>query len=117
MGLLLYAQDYVDLIVAATGWDFSVDDFRKSGERVYNLIRAYCVREGITRQADTLPDRLMQDPLPEGAAKGMVVDKDDLEKMKDAYYDYRGWDLASGIPTPEKLTELGLEDLKADLWE
>jgi aldehyde:ferredoxin oxidoreductase len=116
MGLLLYAQDYVDLIAAATGWDFSVEEFRQSGERIYNLIRAYCVREGITREADALPPRLMKDPLPGGAAEGMVVDKADLEKMKDAYYDFRGWDKATGKPSPEKLTELGLEDLKADLW-
>jgi aldehyde:ferredoxin oxidoreductase len=116
MGLLLYAEDYVDLIAGATGWDFSVEEFRKSGERIYNLIRAYCVREGITREADTLPPRLMKDPLPGGAAEGMVVDKADLEKMKDAYYDFRGWDKATGRPGPEKLTELGLEDQKADLW-
>ncbi len=117
MGLLLYAQDYVDLIAAATGWDFSVDEFRKSGERIYNLIRAYCVREGITREADVLPQRLMKDPLPGGAAEGMVVDKADLEKMKDTYYEYRGWDKATGIPRAEKLAELGLEDLTSDLWK
>ncbi len=116
MGLLLYAQDYVDLIAAATGWNFSVEEFRKSGERIYNLIRAYCVREGITREADALPQRLLKDPLPGGSAEGMVVDIVDLEKMKDAYYDFRGWDKATGKPSPEKLTELGLEDQKADLW-
>ena len=115
MGLLLYAQDYVDLIAGATGWDFSVEEFRKSGERIYNLIRAFCVREGITREDDALPQRLMKDPLPGGAAEGMVVDKADLEKMKDAYYDFRGWDNSTGIPTAEKLAELGLEDLSADL--
>jgi aldehyde:ferredoxin oxidoreductase len=116
MGLLLYAQDYVDLIASATGWEMSVEDFRKSGERIYNLIRAYCIREGISREKDVLPARLMEDPLPTGAAEGMVVDKEGLEKMKDAYYKYRGWDQKTGIPTPEKLAELGLEELKSDLW-
>jgi aldehyde:ferredoxin oxidoreductase len=66
MGILLPAEDYVQLISHATGWDFSVADFRKTGERIYNLMRAFCVREGNTREADTLPKRLMEDPLPDG---------------------------------------------------
>lgn len=116
MGLLLTAQDYLDLLNNATGWDLSVDDFRKSGERGYNLMRAYCVREGITREADTLPGRLMEDPLPDGPAKGMVIDKETLEMLKDAYYDFRGWDKETGKPTAEKLKVLGLDDLVQDIW-
>ena len=116
MGILLPAEDYVQLISHATGWEFGVADFRKCGERIYNLMRAYCVREGITREHDTLPGRLMEDPLPAGPAEGMVIDKDTLEMLKDAYYDMRGWDKETGKPTPEKLTELDLEDLKADVW-
>jgi len=116
MGILLPAEDYVQLISHAIGWDFKVEDFRKSGERIYNLMRAYCVREGIARENDTLPGRLMEDPLPDGPAAGMVIDKDTLEMLKDAYYGMRGWDKETGKPTPEKLTELDLEDLKADVW-
>jgi aldehyde:ferredoxin oxidoreductase len=116
MGILLPAEDYVQLISHATGWEFGVADFRKCGERIYNLMRAFCVREGITREHDTLPKRLMEDPLPEGPAAGMVIDKDTLEMLKDAYYEMRGWDMETGKPTPEKLTELDLADLKADLW-
>jgi aldehyde:ferredoxin oxidoreductase len=115
-GLLLYAQDYVALIANATGWEFTEEDFRKGGERVYNLARAYCVREGVTREKDILPARLMEDPLPGGSSEGMVLSREDLEILKDAYYGYRGWDKATGKPTPEKLAELGLEDLTADLW-
>jgi aldehyde:ferredoxin oxidoreductase len=111
MGILLPAEEYVDLIAAATGWDFGVGDFRKSGERTYNLMRLFCNREGITREADSLPGRLMEDPLPDGPAKGMVIEKDTLEMMKDAYYDIRGWDKATGKPTVEKLKELELDDL------
>jgi len=74
------------------------------------------VREGITREADTLPKRLMEDPIPEGPAKGMVIDKDTLEMLKDAYYDFRGWDKETGKPTAEKLKELGLDDLVQDIW-
>ena len=115
MGILLPAEDYVQLISHATGWNFKVEDFRISGERIYNLMRAFCVREGITREADTLPKRLMEDPLPEGPAEGMVIDKDTLEMLKDAYYEMRGWDKETGKPTAEKLAELGLEDITNDM--
>jgi len=112
MGLLLTAQDYLDLLNNATGWNLEVDDFRKSGERIYNLMRAFCVREGITREKDTLPGRLMEDPLPEGPAQGMVIEKETLEMLKDAYYEFRGWDKESGKPSAEKLGELGLEEIE-----
>ncbi len=116
MGALLKAEDLVDLIRSGTGWtDFSVDDFRKCGERIYNLGRIYCNREGIRRKDDTLPDRLMKEPLPEGPAEGMVLDTETLEMLKDAYYNYRGWDLATGIPTLAKLKELGLDELIEDV--
>ncbi len=116
MGALLKAEDLVDLIRSGTGWtDFSVDDFRKCGERIYNLGRVYCNREGIRRKDDTLPDRLMKEPLPEGPAEGMVLDTETLEMLKDAYYNYRGWDLATGIPTLAKLKELGLDELIEDV--
>ncbi len=116
MGLLLTAQDYVDLLNKAAGWNMGVDDFRKSGERIYNLMRAFCVREGITREKDMLPRRLMEDPLSEGPAKGMMIDIETLEMLKDAYYEFRGWDKETGKPTLEKLKELGLNDLNKDMW-
>jgi aldehyde:ferredoxin oxidoreductase len=58
----------------------------------------------------------MADPLPDGPAQGMVIERETLETMKDAYYAFRGWDKATGIPTPDKLRELGLQDLIDDLW-
>lgn len=115
MGILLPAEEYVNLLDAATGWKFGVDDFRKSGERIYNLMRMFCAREGITREADTLPRRLMEDPLPEGPAKGMVIDRDTIEMLKDAYYEIRGWDKETGNPTFQKLRDLELDDLAEDI--
>jgi aldehyde:ferredoxin oxidoreductase len=117
MGLLLTAQDYLELLNSATGWSMDVDAFRQTGERIYNLIRSYCVKEGIDREADILPKRLMEDPLPEGPAQGMVIEKETLEMLKDAYYDFRGWDGKTGKPTPVKLEQLGLAGLIADVWE
>jgi aldehyde:ferredoxin oxidoreductase len=116
MGILLTAEDLVGLVASATGWEFGVEDFRKGGARIYNLIRAYCAREGINRDKDMLPERLMADPLPDGPAQGMVIERDTLERMKDAYYEFRGWDLATGIPTPKTLRALALDGLVDDLW-
>jgi len=116
MGLLLKAEEWVDLVSNTTGWDFDVNDFRKTGERVYNLVRAYNIREGITRSDDCLPARLHEDPLPEGPGKGMVLARDKFDEYLDTYYDLRNWDKATGKPTREKLDELGLGDLIADVW-
>lgn len=111
MGILLSANEMIDLVRAATGWDFTVEEFRKCGERLQNMARIFSVREGLRRQHDTLPSRLMLDLMPDGPAKGTALDSATLEKMKDAYYEFRGWDVATGIPTPAKLHELDLDDL------
>ncbi len=106
MGMVLTSQDWASLIEKLLGYEFTAEDFAKTGERLYNLARVYCVREGITRADDTLPARLLEDPMPEGPAKGHVVY---LDPLLDAYYEYRGWDKETGKPTKEKLKELGLE--------
>jgi aldehyde:ferredoxin oxidoreductase len=116
MGILLTAEDLTGLIASATGWNFDVEEFRKSGERIFNLTRACCVREGMGREQDVLPGRLMSDPLPSGPAEGMVIDQDTMEALKDAYYKARGWDSHSGIPSQDKLCELALEPIADDLW-
>jgi aldehyde:ferredoxin oxidoreductase len=116
MGMGLTSQDMVDLLAFATGWDITLDEYLNCGERNYNLARAFCIREGIDRHADRLPDRLMQDPLPTGPAEDMLIELDDMEKMKDAYYQFRGWDQSNGYPTPQKLIELGMDDLVPELW-
>lgn len=105
MGMVLQAEDWATLISKLMGYEFTAEDFRKTGERIYNLARVFNVREGITRADDTLPARLLEEPLPEGPAKGEVVN---LDPLLDAYYEYRGWD-KNGKPTKEKLKELGLD--------
>jgi aldehyde:ferredoxin oxidoreductase len=106
MGMALMAEDIVPVINAATGWDLDVAGFRQAGERIFNLARSFNVREGLRRKDDTLPVRLLEDPLPDGPAAGLTVN---LEPLLDAYYGYRGWDKKTGIPTTEKLHELGLD--------
>ena len=106
MGMVLTGDDWAILIATTFGWeDFTEQDFRKTGERIFNLQRAYNIREGLTRDDDTLPKRFLEEPMPEGAAEGHTVE---LEPLLDAYYEYRGWG-KDGKPTPEKFVELGLD--------
>jgi len=106
MGMVLTSEDWAALIEKLLGYDFTKADFAKMGERLYNLARVYNIREGVTRADDTLPPRLLEEPMPDGPAKGETVD---LDPLLDAYYEYRGWDKETGKPTKEKLKELGLE--------
>ena len=97
---------------AATGLNISEEDVLHIGERIVNLERAFNVREGLTRQDDSLPARQLEEPLPDGPAKGQVVK---LEKMLDEYYSFRRWDRTSGFPTREILFDLGLKDVVEEL--
>jgi aldehyde:ferredoxin oxidoreductase len=106
-----YAVGYgniAKLFSAATGWNTTEDDMKLIGERIWNLIRMYNLREGLTRKDDTIPDRISKDPIAEGKAKGHVVTREDFEKMLDEYYQLRGWD-KEGRPTEQKLAQLGLQ--------
>jgi aldehyde:ferredoxin oxidoreductase len=99
-----------ELLQATTGWDLTGEEVRQIGERIVNLERLFIAREGITRRDDTLPRRFLQEPMPEGSgpSTGSVLE---LEPMLDEYYRARGWDVATGLPTLDKLAELGLQDL------
>jgi aldehyde:ferredoxin oxidoreductase len=101
-------QNTADLMAAVTGLSYTPDEVQQVGERINNLARAFNAREGFTRADDTLPERLMTEPLKGGASKGHFISKDDLKQMLDEYYTERGWDLSTGSPTKAKLEELGL---------
>jgi aldehyde:ferredoxin oxidoreductase len=60
------------------------------------------LREGFSVADDTLPGRLMKDPLPDGPAKGEVVTEEQLVRMRTEYFNEMGWDNA-GVPLPETL--------------
>jgi aldehyde:ferredoxin oxidoreductase len=108
-------QSTANLMEAVTGLKFTAEQVYQVGERLNNLARAFNLREGFTRADDTLPERLMTEPLKAGASKGQFISKADLKQMLDEYYTARGWDVATGVPTREKLAELGLEYVAADL--
>ena len=96
------------LVKAATGFDYpKVADLERLGERISTLARLFNVREGFSRLADTLPARNLTQPMTVGSAGGQVVE---LEPMLDEYYRIMGWD-SKGLPTPERLKELGLSDM------
>ncbi len=105
-------QMQVDLVNAACGYDWTLDDMMKCGERGWNIKRAINIRMGLTAANDKLPKALLE-PYNEGGAAGFVPD---LEGMLIAYYEARGWDAESGKPLKEKLVKLGLEDVVKDLW-
>lgn len=98
---------YPRMINAVTGWQLSLQDVERIGERIWNLERAFNVREGVRHNHDVLPYRVMHEPVPEGMHKGMHCPPDELQAMLDRYYTLRGW-TADGVPTRTKLESLGL---------
>lgn len=97
---------------SVVGSDINEAELLQAGERIVNIERAFNLREGLLRKDDTLPDRMLKEPLPDGPAKGQVVD---IDSMVEEYYQLRGWEKDSGFPTKDKLLELGLEDVAEDL--
>lgn len=94
------------LFNAVTGLNSTAQQMMEVGERIVNVERAFNVRQGITKKDDTLSERFLKDPIPTGPAKGEVLN---LEPMLKEYYDARGWNVETGIPTKKKLGELGLK--------
>jgi aldehyde:ferredoxin oxidoreductase len=86
-------------------------------ERIRNLERRFDVRQGLTREMDTLPKKFFAKPLTKGKYEGAGLDREKFEGMKNEYYDQRGWDKATGIPNRVKLVELGLEDVAAEVLD
>ncbi len=103
------ANEFASTLSAVTGWSYTADDVLKTGERVYNMERAFNIREGKHWQ-DEIPKRFLEDPMPEGPKKGEVLR---LDEMLGEYYDLRGW--VEGKPTKAKLKELGLDQAAGDV--
>ena len=104
----LLPRHFQRMLRAATGWDVSVADLERIGERIWNLERLFNVREGMGRQDDLPPRRLLEEPIATGPARGERLDRKSYEEMLTEYYLLRGWDPETGIPTGAKRQELGL---------
>ena len=121
---------------AVTGKETDEQELNRTGERIFNLQRAILLRQGWRgRQDDRILDYYHTEPLEKAeifwntnglvpgkddkiiSKIGTIVDRDDFEKLKDEYYELRGWDVASGLPNESKLEELGLQDIAGDLRE
>jgi len=110
----LINENYAKMINAVTGWSLNLGEVEKLGERIYNLERAFNCREGVSRKDDHLPFRTSHQPIPSGPSQGMYSPPEEFNSLLDEYYQMRGWD-KNGIPTPEKLKELGLDEVIKDL--
>ncbi|MDD2206132.1 MAG: aldehyde ferredoxin oxidoreductase family protein [Aminobacterium sp.] len=100
----LGAADIAPQLAAVTGVDYTEESFMQAGDRIWNLERLFNMKAGLSKSDDTLPPRLLKDPIPNGPMKGRV---NRLDSMLPQYYSLRGWN-EEGIPTEEKLIELGL---------
>lgn len=96
---------YAKLLTTATGFYIDENVLKKIGERIYNLERMFLIREGLTKENDTLPPRFLDEPMPEGPGKGHVVE---LDELLSEYYHVRGWN-ELGIPSDKKLEELSIQ--------
>ncbi|MEM2878158.1 MAG: aldehyde ferredoxin oxidoreductase family protein [Candidatus Hadarchaeales archaeon] len=104
--------EFSEWMYAVTGREFSPVRLLEIGERIYNVERAFNSKCGLTRDNDTFTDKFFTEPIE---SKIRVLDRNIFEKLKDRYYEKRGWDVKTGHPTKEKLVSLGLSDVADDL--
>jgi aldehyde:ferredoxin oxidoreductase len=100
----LGAQDYADMYNTICGVEHTGDSIMQLGDRIWNIEKMFNLKAGILPSEDKLPSRLLNDPIAEGPSKGWI---NKLDQMLPKYYALRGW-TPEGIPTEEKLKELGL---------
>jgi len=111
----IQVDEVVSAVRAATGWDVTVQDLLRIGERATNLARAFNIRNGFSQKDDTLPERLFQ-PLENGAIAGAAISKPEFEQAITELYERKGWDPNTSAPTRERLRALDIEWV-ADLLE
>ncbi len=97
-----------DILSVATGETVTVEQLEYAGEKIWNILRLFNLRAGLTRTDDYLPAKQMKQQLQKGEHAGRVFAPEDFDKCLSLYYEKRGWD-KNGIPTPEKLAQLGLD--------
>jgi len=105
----------LDSFNVVTGLNVDKEYLISVAERTWNVERAYNVREGSTRDDDTIGEGWHKWPITSGSHKGRVVDKVELEKAKSKLYELRGWDVDTGWPTKETYERLGLKDVAENL--
>jgi len=99
----------VELVKYGTGWDATMDEVMKVGERRIHLLRAFNTREGIGKESDTLPKKMFQPLAGKGPTAGVALTPEEFAKARETYYRLAGCDPATGATTKEKLSTLGLQ--------
>jgi len=97
-----------EVLEAITGLKFTEQELLRIGERIHNMKGHFNAREGVTRKEWLLPPRVLEDPIADGPSKGSKITVEEMNAMLDDYMQARGW-TPEGMPTPEKLKELGLQ--------
>ncbi|MBI2876945.1 MAG: hypothetical protein HYY20_08690 [Candidatus Tectomicrobia bacterium] len=116
MGLPINVEHMAELIAIGSGTPTSTERLFQAVAQTRHLQRAYEIREGMTRAQDILPQRFYQQIKPEMAATSRVaLSPEELERLKDEYYQLRGWDVQTGAPRRETLERAGLPEVAADL--
>lgn len=96
--------EIAEMVRTCTGLTYTDEEILQIGERIWNLERVFNLENGFTKKDDTLPPRLLNEPIPAGPAKGKV---NELDIMLPEYYSLRGWD-TEGVPTEAKKKELSI---------
>ncbi|MBE0477761.1 aldehyde ferredoxin oxidoreductase family protein, partial [Candidatus Aerophobetes bacterium] len=99
-------RELVELVRGITGWETSLWELMKLGERKHIMFKAFNAREGFTKKDDWLPDRAFEGLLS-GPRKGQKLDREKLKEAVDLYYEMAGWN-DDGVPTKGRLAELDL---------
>ncbi|MBL3539594.1 aldehyde ferredoxin oxidoreductase family protein [Aminivibrio sp.] len=99
-------DDLLEWISGVTGWNMDAGELMTAGERIFNLKKLFNLACGLTAGDDTLPERILREPRGSGGSADTLPD---LEKQLREYYAERGW-TEEGIPLPEKINSLGLEE-------
>ena len=100
-------EEIAKVYTLVTGIDMTGEELQRAGERMSTLARLLNIREGLTREDDNLPPRVMSDPIPSGVGQGSTTTQEDLDIMLDGYYEARGWN-ELGVPKLSTLERLGL---------
>ena len=110
-----FAEPVLDLnhmahaVSLVTGDNVTTTELLHAGERTVTLERLFMLRQGVTRKDDTLPPRIMKEPITRGPSTGQQITAQEFRRMREEYYAVRGWDTQTGKPTTGKLAELNLE--------
>ncbi|MEM7133125.1 MAG: aldehyde ferredoxin oxidoreductase family protein [Chloroflexota bacterium] len=107
--------DMAELTSATTGWEISVDEMQQIGQKRVNLMRAFNMREGLTRADDDLPKKLYRKALEGGRSDGILLEQNEIQAGVDMYYEQAGWESETGMPQRGTLEGMGLGWVADDL--